>query len=129
MFNCTKAYQMIGFLFLCGIKIIPIIKEHKVFFSEIVQTLDREYELFINSQSYQSYKNSDIQIKALFLRNALKAIKYPHTGLIPLGGGVYKLLNFDHFELDINLFNTPQFRNKTAFIDWVSRRLDKEICP
>lgn len=129
MFNCTKAYQMMGFLFLCGIKIIPIIKEHKVVFSQIVQNLDREYESFINSQSYQSYKNSDIQIKALFLRNALKAIKYPHTGLIPLGGGVYKLLNFDHFELDINLFNTPQFRNKAAFIDWVSRRLDKEICP
>ncbi|EOR08449.1 hypothetical protein [Acinetobacter genomosp. 15BJ] len=98
-------------------------------FSQIVQNLDREYELFINSQSYQSYKNSDIQIKALFLRNALKAIRYPHTNLIPLGGGVYKLLNFDHFELDLNLFNTPLFQNKTAFINWVSSRLYKDISP
>ncbi|MCH7313347.1 hypothetical protein [Acinetobacter sp. ANC 3882] len=95
--------------------------------SQVIQNLDREYELFINSQSYQSYKNSDLQIKALFLRNALKAIKYPHTHLVPLGGGVYKLLNFDHFEFDINLFNTPQFSNKIAFIDWISKRLYKEI--
>lgn len=95
--------------------------------SQIIQNLDREYELFINSQSYQFYKNSDLQIKALFLRNALKSIKYPHTHLVPLGGGMYKLLNFDHFELDINLFNTPQFSNKIAFIDWISKRLYKEI--
>ncbi|NNP70313.1 hypothetical protein [Acinetobacter sp. Ac_5812] len=95
--------------------------------SQIIQKLDREYELFINSQSYQSYKKSDLQIKALFLKNALKAIKYPHTGLIPLGGGVYKLLNFDHFELDINLFNTPQFSNKTDFIDWVSKSLYQDL--
>ena len=112
-----------GFLHFYDIKIFPMIQEIEVVISQIRQSLDREYEVFIHSSSYQSYKNSEIQTKAQFLTNALKAIKYPHTNLIPLGGGVYKLLNFDHFELDLNLFNTPSFRNRTAFIDWVSKSL------
>ncbi|NIE95507.1 hypothetical protein F3J02_03240 [Acinetobacter sp. Tr-809] len=95
--------------------------------SQMIQRLDREYDLFIHSQNYQNHKNSEMQIKALFLVNALKVIKYPYTNLVPLGGGIYKLLNFDHFELDINLFNTPSFQNKTAFISWISRCLYQDI--
>ncbi|USA45134.1 hypothetical protein NDN11_10345 [Acinetobacter sp. C26M] len=95
--------------------------------SQMIQRLDREYDLFIHSQNYQNHKNSEMQIKAQFLVNALKVIKYPYTNLVPLGGGIYKLLNFDHFELDINLFNTPSFQNKTAFINWISRCLYQDI--
>ncbi|WP_045544703.1 hypothetical protein [Acinetobacter gyllenbergii] len=102
-------------------------QEIEVVISQIRQNLGREYELFIHSTSYQSYKNSEVQTKAQFLTNALKAMKYPHTNLIPLGGGIYKLLNFDHFELDLNLFNTPSFHHKTAFIDWVSKNLYQDL--
>lgn len=112
-----------GFLYLCAIKIFPMILEIEVVISQIRQNLDREYELFKHSQSYQTYKNSEIQIKAQFVSHALKAIKYPHTHFIPLGGGIYKVLNFDHFELELNLFSTPSFRNRNAFTEWMSKSL------
>ncbi|ENX35297.1 hypothetical protein F889_00964 [Acinetobacter colistiniresistens] len=95
--------------------------------SELVRNLDREYELFIQSQSYHSSKNSEIQVKALFLQGALKAMNYQHTHLIPLGGGAYTLQNFNNSTLNINLFNTPLFKNKTTFVNWLSNVLHKEI--
>lgn len=95
--------------------------------SQIMTRLDQQYDLFIQSQSYQSYKNSEIHLKALFFSEALKSLKYPHSHVVPLGGGHYKFLNFNHFELNINLFDTPQFKNKTGFIHWLSSTLHKNI--
>jgi hypothetical protein len=107
-----------------------IYKHLRYFFSEIVDNNKNdiridilENELKEVDKKYQTYKNSEIQIKAQFVSHALKAIKYPHTHFIPLGGGIYKVLNFDHFELELNLFSTPSFRNRNAFTEWMSKNL------
>lgn len=95
--------------------------------SQIMTRLDQEYDLFLQSQSYQAHKNSEIALKALFFSEALKTLKYPHSDVVPLGGGSYKFINFNHFELNVNLFDTPQFKNKTGFIHWLSDILHKNI--
>lgn len=95
--------------------------------SQIKQHLDREYNKFIQSQSYQSYKNSEIHIRGLFFGLALKGLKYPNSQMIPLGGGIYKFKDFNHFDLNVNLFDAPQFKNKAAFINWLSTVLQKHV--
>jgi hypothetical protein len=117
----------VGFFCFYAITGLPVIKESEVVISQIKTSLDQEYDLFTQSQSYQLYKNSEIPLKALFFSEALKSLKYPHSHLIPLGGGIYKFMNFNNFELDINLFDTPQFKNKTGFINWISETLHKNI--
>ena len=95
--------------------------------SQIMTRLDQAYDVFIQSQSYQLHKNSELPLKALFFSEALKSLKYPHSHVVPLGGGRYKFSSFNHFELNINLFDTPQFKNKTGFIHWLSSTLHKNI--
>ncbi|KQE95006.1 hypothetical protein [Acinetobacter lactucae] len=93
---------------------------------QIKVTIDREYDLFKNSQEFKTCKH-DKEKQARFLGRALTTLKYPYTNIITLGGGQYKILGHHDLNVDIDLFHAPSFTAKQAFNSWLTNILFKQL--
>ncbi|KKA96990.1 hypothetical protein VM83_09050 [Acinetobacter baumannii] len=85
--------------------------------TQIKVTIDREYDLFVNSHEFKTYQH-DKEKQARFLGHALTTLKYPYTNIITLGGGRYKVVGHHDLNVDIDLFQAPSFVSKQAFNTW-----------
>ena len=94
--------------------------------TQIKVTIDREYDLFVNSQEFKTCQN-DKEKQARFLGRALTTLKYPYTNIITLGGGRYKISGHHDLNVDIDLFQAPSFTAKQAFNTWLTKILFQEI--
>lgn len=101
-------------------------KEISVELIQIKVTIDREYDLFKNSQEFKTCKH-DKEKQARFLGRALTTLKYPYTNIITLGGGQYKILGHHDLNVDIDLFHAPSFTAKQAFNSWLTNILFKQL--
>ncbi|WP_461949033.1 hypothetical protein ACRHCY_10130 [Acinetobacter baumannii] len=81
--------------------------------TQIKVTIDREYDLFVNSHEFKTYQH-DKEKQARFLGHALTTLKYPYTNIITLGGGRYKVVGHHDLNVDIDLFQAPSFVSKQA---------------
>ncbi|OCY20124.1 hypothetical protein [Acinetobacter pittii] len=94
--------------------------------TQIKVTIDREYDLFVNSHEFKTCKH-DKERQARFLGRALTTLKYPYTNIITLGGGRYKISGHHDLNIDIDLFQAPSFTAKQAFNTWLTKILFQEI--
>lgn len=101
-------------------------KEIEVELTQIKVTIDREYDLFVNSQEFKTCQN-DKEKQARFLGRALTTLKYPYTNIITLGGGRYKISGHHDLNVDIDLFQAPSFIAKQAFNSWLTNILFKQL--
>lgn len=101
-------------------------KEIEVELTQIKVTIDREYDLFVNSQEFKTCQH-DKEKQARFLGRALTTLKYPYTNIITLGGGRYKISGHHDLNVDIDLFQAPSFTAKQAFNTWLTKILFQEI--
>lgn len=101
-------------------------KEIEVELTQIKATIDREYDLFVNSHEFKTYQH-DKEKQAKFLGRALTILKYPYTNIITLGGGRYKISGHHDLNVDIDLFQAPSFTAKQAFNTWLTKILFQEI--
>ncbi|ENU41865.1 hypothetical protein F985_02752 [Acinetobacter seifertii] len=94
--------------------------------TKIQATIDREYDLFVNSHKFKTYQH-DKEKQARFLDNALTTLRYPHTDIIILGGGRYKVVGHHDLNVDIDLFQAPSFVSKQAFNTWLANILFQHL--
>ncbi|MFW1842333.1 hypothetical protein ACG9YY_05170 [Acinetobacter pittii] len=94
--------------------------------TQIKVTIDREYDLFVNSQEFKMCQH-DKEKQAKFLGHALTTLKYPYTNIITLGGGRYKISGHHDLNVDIDLFQAPSFTAKQAFNTWLTNILFKKL--
>ncbi|MBP2983859.1 hypothetical protein [Acinetobacter baumannii] len=87
--------------------------------TQIKVTIDREYDLFVNSHEFKTYQH-DKEKQARFL-------KYPYTNIITLGGGRYKVVGHHDLNVDIDLFQAPSFVSKQAFNTWFANILSQHL--
>ncbi|MBN6523373.1 hypothetical protein [Acinetobacter pittii] len=94
--------------------------------TQIKVTIDREYDLFVNSQEFKTCQH-DKEKQAKFLGHALTTMKYSYTHIIALGGGRYKISGHHDLNVDIDLFQAPSFTAKQAFNTWLTNILFKKL--
>lgn len=101
-------------------------KEIEVELTKIKAAIDREYDLFVNSQEFKMCQH-DKEKQARFLGRALTILKYPYTNIITLGGGRYKISGHHDLNVDIDLFQAPSFTAKQAFNTWLASILFQHL--
>ena len=101
-------------------------KEIEVELTQIKVTIDREYDLFVNSHEFKPCHH-DKEKQARFLGHALTTLRYPHTNIIILGGGRYKVVGHHDLNFDIDLFQAPSFLSKQAFNTWLANILSQHL--
>ncbi|MDC4779661.1 hypothetical protein NQ848_17000 [Acinetobacter baumannii] len=94
--------------------------------TQIKVAIDREYDLFKNSQEFNTCKH-DKEKQARFLGRALTTLKYPYTNIITLGGDRYKISGHHDLNFDIDLFRAPSFVLKQAFNTWLANILFQHL--
>ncbi|MEL4442736.1 hypothetical protein AAFM73_04290 [Acinetobacter baumannii] len=94
--------------------------------TQIKVAIDREYDLFKNSQEFNTCKH-DKEKQARFLGRALTTLKYPYTNIITLGGDRYKISGHHDLNFDIDLFRAPSFVSKQAFNTWLANILFQHL--
>ncbi|ENU09343.1 hypothetical protein [Acinetobacter calcoaceticus] len=94
--------------------------------TQIKATIDREYDVFINSQEFKTCQH-DKEKQARFLGHALTTLKYPHTNIVVLGGGRYKIVGHHDLNIDVDLFQAPSFAFKQAFNTWLTNILFQHL--
>ncbi len=101
-------------------------KEIEVELTQIKTTIDREYDLFVNTDEFKTCQH-DKEKQAKFLGHALIILKYPYTNIIILGGGRYKVVGHHDLNVDIDLFQAPSFVSKQAFNSWLANILFQHL--
>ncbi|MEO4149228.1 hypothetical protein ABH289_08330 [Acinetobacter pittii] len=94
--------------------------------TKIKAVIDREYDLFVNSQEFKMCQH-DKEKQARFLGRALTILKYPYTNIITLGGGRYKISGHHNLNVDIDFFQAPSFTTKQAFNNWLANILFQHL--
>lgn len=94
--------------------------------TQIKAIIDREYGLFVNSHEFKLCQH-DKEKQARFLGHVLTILKYPHTNIIILGGGRYKVVGHHDLNVDIDLFQAPSFVSKQAFNTWLTNILFQHL--
>lgn len=101
-------------------------KEIEVELTQIKAIIDREYDLFVNSDEFKTCQHDKVK-QARFLDRALTTLRYPYTNIIILGGGKYKVVGHHDLNVDIDLFQAPSFVSKQAFNTWLANILSQHL--